>query len=74
MLPSDRRCMGESCVGRGFAVPAQMGDGFGHAGRVPMDDGGDDEVAAGGSVKLSFMAAVESTATWKGPCWSETWV
>ncbi len=39
-----------------------MGNRIGHIGRIPIDDGRDDEVQPGGSVLLRLMASVDDSA------------
>lgn len=55
MLPPDRGGVGQEMVGRRLAGGAQVVHGVGEIGRVPPDDGGDDQVEARRPQLLGFM-------------------
>jgi hypothetical protein len=54
--------MSHQLVRYGCAGGSEMGNGIGHVGRIPIDDGRDDEVQPGGAVLLRLMAAVDDSA------------
>jgi hypothetical protein len=58
--------MGEQFVGDDFALGTQMGHGIGKIGRVPIDDGRDDEIEARGAELLRFMGAIGNPALLEG--------
>ena len=58
MVPADRRRMGEHFVRNLLADGSQMRHRVGDVGRVPKDDGDDDEVETGRPELLSFVGAI----------------
>jgi hypothetical protein len=72
VLPAERRCMGEPCIGHRSFSRTEMGDGVGDVGGVPEHDRGDDEVEAGGTNLLRLGTAVGNPALFAGlvcrPC------
>lgn len=50
--------MGEQFGGDSVALAAQVIDGIGQVGRIPVDDSGDDEVQTGGTELLRIWTAV----------------
>ena len=62
MLPAERRCMGEPCIGHRLFSRTETGDGVGDVGGVPEHDRGDDEVEAGGTKLLRLGTAVGNPA------------
>jgi hypothetical protein len=54
--------MDEKLVGHGFALVAQVLDGIGQIGRVPVNDRGDHQVQTGGAELLCFVAAIGDAA------------
>ena len=62
MLPTDRRGVGDEVFRHGVANRCKMSDGIGHVGCVPVHDGGDDEIEAGGAVELGLVAAIDDAA------------
>ena len=62
MAPPDRRCVRQKVVGYDFATGAEVGDGIGNIGRVPIDDGSDDQVESGGTELLGLMCPVGDAA------------
>jgi hypothetical protein len=57
VLPAERRKVGEQMVGDVLALP-QSGDGALQVARIPQDDGGDEQIEAGGAVLLVLVGAV----------------
>jgi hypothetical protein len=58
MLPAQRCRVGEQRLGYGLACGAQVCDGIDDVGRIPIDDGGDDQVQPRGPELLCLRAAV----------------
>ena len=50
--------MRQKLVGHDFAIGAELGDGIGNIGRVPVDDGSDDQVESGGTELLGLVGPV----------------
>ena len=65
MLPSQRGGVRQQCVGDALAS-AQVGDGIGDVGGIPVDDGGDDEVEPRSTTLLSFQVAIGDPALVEG--------
>jgi hypothetical protein len=66
VVPAERRCMGEPCIGPRLFSRTEMGDGVGDVGGVPEHDCGDDEVEAGGTKLLRLGTAVGNPALFAG--------
>jgi hypothetical protein len=62
MAPSYGRCVCQEFVGHDFAIGAEVGDGICDIGRVPIDDGGYDEIKAGGAELLGLVGPVGDAA------------
>jgi hypothetical protein len=62
MLPSDWRRMRRQIDWHILTGIAEMIDGVGHVGRVPIDDRGDHEVEARRPILLCFMATIDDPA------------
>lgn len=62
MLPAERRDVLEDVIGRDPAVPAQMRDGAAEIDGVPVHDGADDEIEAGGAEGLALEGAIADFA------------
>ena len=62
MAPAHRRGMRQQFVRHGFADRAEVGDSVGDIGRVPIDDGSDDQVETRRPELLRLMRAVGDAA------------
>ena len=61
MLPGVRERVGEQLVRHRSVLTSQMLHGIGHAGRVPVHDGGDHQIQPGRPELLRVLAAVDDT-------------
>ena len=66
MLPAQRRCMAEPCVGGRLSYRTQVGHAISNIGGIPEDDRGDDEVEPRGAKLLGLDAAIGDPALLDG--------
>ena len=66
MTPAHGGGVRQQLVGRRLADRAEVSNRVGYVGRVPIDDGGDDEVETRCPKLLSFMCSVGDAALFEG--------
>ena len=66
MVPTHWRCVHEQFIGHVFTCVAEVRHGVGYICRVPIHDGGDDEIEARGAELLRFMGAVRNPTLLEG--------
>ena len=66
VLPAQWRRLGQQFSRHGLPLCSHVVDGVSQVGRIPIDDGGDHQVEAGGTELLSVLSSVRDAALLEG--------